>query len=83
MGISINNLRYADDTALLTCDGKDLQELVTAVNDKGKPYGMEMNFTQGRRKWGRGQIAPGPQGQRGLITPNASRCGGSHKVNQQ
>ena len=28
-----------------------------------------------------GQIAPGPQGPRGLITPNASRSGGPHKVN--
>ena len=42
-GANINNLRYADDTALLACNEKDLQDLVTAVNDKGKPYGMEMN----------------------------------------
>ena len=42
-GANINNLRYADDTALLACNEKDLQELVTTVNDKGKPYGMEMN----------------------------------------
>ena len=42
-GANINNLRYADDTALLACKEKDLQDLVTAVNDKGKPYGMEMN----------------------------------------
>ena len=42
-GANISNLRYADDTALLTCNEKDLQDLVTAVSDKGKPYGMEMN----------------------------------------
>ena len=42
-GVNINNLRYTDDTVLLTCNEKDLQNLVTAVNDKGKPYGMEMN----------------------------------------
>ena len=42
-GANINNLRYADDTALLACNENDLQDLVTAVNDKGKPYGMEMN----------------------------------------
>ena len=42
-GININNLRYADYTVLLTCNEKDLQNLATAVNDKGKPYGMEMN----------------------------------------
>ena len=42
-GVNINNLRYTDDTVLLTCNEKDLQNLVTAVNDKEKPYGMEMN----------------------------------------
>ena len=42
-GASISILRYADDTAQLICNEKDLQDLVTAVNDKGKPYGMEMN----------------------------------------
>ena len=39
-GANINNLRYADDTALLTCNEEDL---VTAVNDKEKRYWMEMN----------------------------------------
>ena len=42
-GDNINNLRYADDTALLTCNEKDVQDLVTAVNEKRKPYVMEMN----------------------------------------
>ena len=42
-GANINNLRYADDTTLLACNEKDLQDFVTAVTDKGKPYGMEMN----------------------------------------
>ena len=42
-GANINNLRYADDTALLACNEKDLQDLINAVNDKGKPHGMEMN----------------------------------------
>ena len=42
-GDNINNLRYADDTALLTCNEKDLQDIVPAVNDKEKPYGMEMS----------------------------------------
>ena len=31
----------------------------------------------------RGQIAPGPQAPRGLITLNASRSGGPRKVDQQ
>ena len=43
-GANINNLRYADDTALLAECDTDLQTLVTAVNNKGKPYGMEMNI---------------------------------------
>ena len=42
-GANINNLRYSDDTALLTSNEKDLQDLVTVVNDKGKPYRMEIN----------------------------------------
>ena len=43
-GVNINNLRYADDTALLTETISDIQELVKTVNEKGKPYGMEMNI---------------------------------------
>ena len=40
-GVNINNLRYADDS--LTCRRSTfLQALLTAVNRKGKPYGMEM-----------------------------------------
>ena len=42
-GINLNNLRYADDTALLCFCPTDLQELLNAVNKAGKPYGMEMN----------------------------------------
>ena len=43
-GVNINNLRYADYTVLLAEDSMFLQALVTAVNEKGKPYGMEMNI---------------------------------------
>ena len=43
-GVNINNLRYADDTVLLAEDPMFLQALLTAVNEKGKPYGMEMNI---------------------------------------
>ena len=42
-GVNINNLRYADDTVLLAEGPMFLQALLTAVNEKGKPYGMEMN----------------------------------------
>ena len=43
-GVNINNLRYADDIALLAEGPMFLQALLTAVNEKGKPYGMEMNI---------------------------------------
>ena len=42
-GVNINNLRYADDTSPIAESVADLQELIDAVNEKGKPYGMEMN----------------------------------------
>ena len=37
-GINLNNLRYADDTALLCFCSIDLQEVLNAVNKAGKPY---------------------------------------------
>ena len=43
-GININNLRYADVTALLCFCPNDLQMLVNACNRAGQPYGMEMNI---------------------------------------
>ena len=43
-GIRLNDLRYADDTALLCFCPTDLQELLNAFNKAGKPYGMEMNI---------------------------------------
>ena len=42
-GVNINNLRYADDTALIAENEKDLQRLLDLVNEKGKIYGMKMN----------------------------------------
>ena len=42
-GVNTNNLRYADDTVLLAEGPMFLQALQTAVNEKGKPYGIEMN----------------------------------------
>ena len=43
-GININNLRYADDTALLCFCPNDLQMLLDACNEAGKLYGMEINI---------------------------------------
>ena len=47
-GVNINNLRYADDTVLIAENSMDLQALLTAVSEKGKSYGMEMNITKTR-----------------------------------
>ena len=43
-GININNLRYADDTALLCFCTNDLQMLLDACNEAGKSHEMEMNI---------------------------------------
>ena len=43
-GVNINNVRYADDTVLLAEGPMFLQALLTAVSEKGKPYGMEMSI---------------------------------------
>ena len=43
-GVNINNLRYADETVLLAEGPMFLQALLTAVNEKGKLYGMEMSI---------------------------------------
>ena len=47
-GVNINNLRYADDTVLLAEGPMFLQALLTAVNEKGKPYGMEINIIKAK-----------------------------------
>ena len=43
-GIKLNNLRYADDTALLYFCPTNLHELLNALNKACKPYGIEMNI---------------------------------------
>ena len=45
-GVDIGGVtrRYADDTVLLAEGPMFLPALLTAVNEKGKPYGMEMNI---------------------------------------
>ncbi|XP_039308412.1 uncharacterized protein LOC105192891 [Solenopsis invicta] len=39
-GIRINNLRYADDTAILAENIQDLQAILNTVNVAGKEYGL-------------------------------------------
>ena len=43
-GVNINNLRYVDDTGLLTTDSGKLQDLINTVNEKGREYGMNINI---------------------------------------
>ena len=42
-GYNINNLRYADDTVLISENEKDLQQLLNIVESKSKEKGMELN----------------------------------------
>ena len=42
-GHNINNLRYADDTVLISENEKDLQQLLNIVESKGKEKGLELN----------------------------------------
>ncbi|CAI9728353.1 Hypothetical predicted protein [Octopus vulgaris] len=42
-GRDINNLRYADDTALLAESGKDLEDLVLLVKKESEKFGLYLN----------------------------------------
>ena len=48
-GSTIDNNRYADDTALLTSCATGLQHLVTEINVKGKLYGVEINVKKSKK----------------------------------
>ena len=43
-GTHYNNLRYADDTASLTGNEKELSELTSKINEVGKQFGMKINI---------------------------------------
>ena len=43
-GKHYNNLRYADDTALLAGNEKELTELTSKINEVGKQFGMKINI---------------------------------------
>ena len=42
-GMNINNLRYADNKALVALYAADLETLLDEVDTFGKPHGMEVN----------------------------------------
>ena len=41
-GTNYNNLRYADDTALLAGNEKELSELISKINEVGTQFGMKI-----------------------------------------
>ena len=43
-GQNLNNIRYADDTALLANDEKKLQDIVTVVKEESSKKGLDMNI---------------------------------------
>ena len=43
-GKNYNNRRYADDTALLAGNEKELTELTSKINEVGKQFGMKINI---------------------------------------
>ena len=43
-GEIINNMRYADDTVLLTTNLEDTQHLLEKLNDRCNEYGLKINF---------------------------------------
>lgn len=43
-GEVINNMRYADDTVLLTSNLEDTQHLLEKLNDRCNEYGLKINF---------------------------------------
>ena len=42
-GESLSNLRFADDIMLFSQSIKELQEMITLLNDEGKKDGMKLN----------------------------------------
>ena len=46
--LNINNLRYADDTALIAETLGQLQEIIDKVNKEGQLYGVKINFEKAK-----------------------------------
>ena len=47
-GTNYNNLRYADDTALLGGNEKELSDLTSKINEVGKQFGMKINIKKSK-----------------------------------
>jgi len=46
MTFIINNLRYADDMAILTKNIRELQTILNAINEIGKGYDLNINVSK-------------------------------------
>ena len=44
VGININNLRYTDDTTLMTESKEELKSLLMKVKDEGEKVGLKLNI---------------------------------------
>ena len=49
-GISINKLRYADDTTIMAESEEELKSLVTKVKEESENVGLRLNFRK-QRSW--------------------------------
>ena len=41
-GINVNNIRYADDTAIVADSEEQLQNLITLIADESRKFGLEI-----------------------------------------
>ena len=57
-GRNINNLRYADDTTLMTKSEEELKSLLMKVKEENEKVGLKLNI-QKRRSW---HPVPSPHG---------------------
>ena len=42
-GLNVNNIRYADDTAIVADSEEQLQNLITVIADESRKFGQEIN----------------------------------------
>ena len=43
-GLNVNNIRYADDTAIVADSEEQLQNLITVIADESRKFGLEINI---------------------------------------
>ena len=60
MNLSINNLRYADDTTLMAESEEELKSLLMKVNEESEKAGLKLNIKKTYRLW---HLVPSLHGQ--------------------